>query len=213
MILIRPRLGRSRIALALLDVEICGSRVESVHGEGLLETVPALRNNFGQRIQPVQVIALFFVVDFDVAYLFRLAGASLRLSGHSPSKTEFPSQLRTRKAIRVQASVLGKAHKRHCWTGAQVALLRKLYPDASRERLCESFPDVSWNASRDPLRIVRIQSDEPIGFSASRGRELFVGEGGNLHGPFVKPGEGRAAHHNMAAEKQAIRKVICRSPQ
>lgn len=63
--------------------------------------------------------------------------------------------------------------------------------------------DVSWNASRDPLRIVRIQSDEPIGFSASRGRELFVGEGGNLHGPFVKPGEGRAAHHNMAAEKQA----------
>ncbi|MGO7375637.1 hypothetical protein [Rhizobium ruizarguesonis] len=120
---------------------------------------------------------------------------------------------RTRKAIRVQASVLGKAHKRHCWTGAQAALLRKLYPDASRERLCESFPDVSWNASRDPLRIVRIQSDEPIGFSASRGRELFVGEGGNLHGPFVKPGEGRAAHHNMAAEKQAIRKVICRSPQ
>jgi hypothetical protein len=31
--------------------------------------------------------------------------------------------------------------------------------------------------------------------------------------PFVIPGEGRAAHHNMAAEKQAIRKVICRSPQ
>lgn len=53
---------------------------------------------------------------------------------------------RTRKAVRVQASVLGKAHKRHCWTGAEVALLRKLYPNASRERLCESFPDVSWNA-------------------------------------------------------------------
>jgi hypothetical protein len=31
--------------------------------------------------------------------------------------------------------------------------------------------------------------------------------------PFVIPGEGRAAHHNMAAEKQARREVICRSPQ
>ncbi len=67
--------------------------------------------------------------------------------------------------------------------------------------------------SRDPLRIAQIQSDEPVGFSASRGRELFVGEGGNLHVPFVIPGEGRAAHHNMAAEKQARREVICRSPQ
>lgn len=53
---------------------------------------------------------------------------------------------RTRKAIRVQASVFGKANKRHRWTGAEVALLRKLYPNASREELCERFPDVSWNA-------------------------------------------------------------------
>ncbi|MEF3133028.1 hypothetical protein OS035_16340 [Rhizobium sp. 268] len=53
---------------------------------------------------------------------------------------------RTRRAIRAQASVLGRAHKRHRWTGAEVALLRRLYPNASREKLCESFPGVSWRA-------------------------------------------------------------------
>ncbi|MFW8587527.1 hypothetical protein ACOJBM_29455 [Rhizobium beringeri] len=35
---------------------------------------------------------------------------------------------RTRKAIRVQASVFGKANKRHCWTGAEVALYESSIP-------------------------------------------------------------------------------------
>ena len=59
---------------------------------------------------------------------------------------------RTRKAVRQQASQLGSARKMHIWTGAELTKLRKLYPTAHREIICNEFPHSPWGNIKQVAR-------------------------------------------------------------
>lgn len=48
--------------------------------------------------------------------------------------------LRSHWAVRSRAQILGLAPKRHVWTGAQLKLLKRLYPSASKRELLAAFP-------------------------------------------------------------------------
>lgn len=47
-------------------------------------------------------------------------------------------------AIKARACTLGITKKRHCWTGAEISQLRRLYPKASHTEILDAFPDLRW---------------------------------------------------------------------
>jgi hypothetical protein len=51
---------------------------------------------------------------------------------------------RTRKAIQARCNRLGLVKPRYCWQGLAKMKLRKLYPEASRQEICDAFPGVEW---------------------------------------------------------------------
>lgn len=51
---------------------------------------------------------------------------------------------RTARAIQRRCQVLGLAKRRRQWGPLDKQKLRKLYPSASREEICATFPDVAW---------------------------------------------------------------------
>ncbi|CAK06337.1 hypothetical protein ELG83_02505 [Rhizobium leguminosarum] len=51
---------------------------------------------------------------------------------------------RTARAIQARCCELGFGRKYHRWGPLERQKLRKLYPEASREEICATFPDIPW---------------------------------------------------------------------
>lgn len=60
---------------------------------------------------------------------------------------------RTHIAIRSHCVKLGLGRKGiHWWTGAEISKLRKLYPSATQEEICQQFPHSTWVNIRQVAR-------------------------------------------------------------
>lgn len=64
----------------------------------------------------------------------------------APAYDELVKRLphRTRKAIRLQASALRVAMRRHIWSAAEISKLRKVYPLGDRTEICSLFAHSTW---------------------------------------------------------------------
>lgn len=64
----------------------------------------------------------------------------------APAYDELVKRLphRTRKAIRLQASVLRVARPCHIWSAAEISKLRKVYPRGERSEICSLFAHSTW---------------------------------------------------------------------
>lgn len=52
---------------------------------------------------------------------------------------------RSRIAIRFRCKQMGLTHRpQHVWTAGEISKLRKLYPAASIEEICDAFPHSTW---------------------------------------------------------------------
>ncbi|MDD9899430.1 MAG: hypothetical protein OXT65_00435 [Alphaproteobacteria bacterium] len=63
-----------------------------------------------------------------------------------PDYKAMKKQLRRRTLISLKrrASNLGIARKRHVWTGAEITLLRRLFPETPRHEILAAFPYLTW---------------------------------------------------------------------
>ena len=51
---------------------------------------------------------------------------------------------RTFRSLQARARTLHVVKPRHRWTAKEISLLRKMYPDASREEILAFFPGMNW---------------------------------------------------------------------
>lgn len=65
-----------------------------------------------------------------------------------PSYADMKARLpeRTLRALHARCEALGIAKKIHWWLGSEIAKLRRLYPTASRDKLRDEFPGLTWPA-------------------------------------------------------------------
>ncbi|TCL70517.1 hypothetical protein [Rhizobium sp. BK251] len=59
---------------------------------------------------------------------------------------------RTHKAIEGECARLGLRKKIHIWTAAEISKLRRLYPNASVEEICATFPHSTWTNIQQAAR-------------------------------------------------------------
>lgn len=65
-----------------------------------------------------------------------------------PSYTEMKLRLpeRSMKSLHWRSETLGIAKKLHLWRGSEITKLRRLYTTASRAKIIEEFPQLTWRA-------------------------------------------------------------------
>ncbi|MHC5230569.1 hypothetical protein [Brucella sp. LJL56] len=59
---------------------------------------------------------------------------------------------RSRKAVQTRCQKIGLVPKKLCWGWSAKQKLRKLYPEASREEICNAFPGVDWSKIQSAAR-------------------------------------------------------------
>jgi len=59
---------------------------------------------------------------------------------------------RSRRAIQARCQKLGLVPRRLSWGWSERQILRKLYPEASREEICATFPQADWQKIQSAAR-------------------------------------------------------------